>query len=103
MLNQLKRYPGNPWDRLSDELNNSDDSMARYKAARRRPTSDEMDQYFEIMVSQAHLKQEVAAFDAAWQGSIKHLPGTAALAKLPYEKYRKLFKSLIAQMHLSEA
>jgi hypothetical protein len=83
-LRFLKRFPSNPWDRLSAEMAEATDirpSGSRDNEAR-KPTQTELAEFIDIVSREGHRAEEEKAFFAAWEGAITHHPDAGALDSL---------------------
>jgi hypothetical protein len=91
VLQRVRQYLGNPWDRVSQEMNAAFAEGAKSATGVRgqgHPESlneDEASELASLLLSEQHTKPELQAFLAAWDGSIQFqrqqgLPATADAA-----------------------
>jgi len=71
----LKRFPGNPWDRVSEEMQAALGSLTgnlikQPDNAGEPMNDDEMNALLDIVLDSEHTKTELPAFAYAWKGSI---------------------------------
>jgi len=76
VLERLKRFPLNPWDRVSEEMQ---DAMASFTGEQAKQpdnldqpmSQDDMNTLLDIVLDPEHNKNELPAFGYAWKGSIE--------------------------------
>lgn len=80
----LRKFPGNPWDRISKEMEKSDLAKSDPNSKPNRETTDQdIQDYFMMIFDEKNLQLEISAFNTAWDGSInfQKSSGNAELAK----------------------
>lgn len=70
----VKKFHGNPWDRVSQEIRRGAENFVRSKHApsppRRQIAESEFESYLSLVFSKEHAVEEVKAFLYSWEGSI---------------------------------
>lgn len=108
VLERVKKFHGNPWDRVSKEMAHPLVNLEKPKSffgqsfagdKKRNPlTPSELNELADLLNVEEHITPEIKAFLYGWGGSIKHIaPG---LATLPEDKIRSFFFRLIGATHL---
>jgi hypothetical protein len=74
-MEKIKRFPMNPWDRVTEDLNESFEAMSQdqndAEAIPDEPISDaDMNELLDIVLDPEHNASELKAFLYAWKGSI---------------------------------
>ena len=78
----LRRFPGNPWDRISEGTKTAFESIrtamkhSKFESISKtvpdlEATDQDIQDYISMTFDSKNLKEEVAAFKTAWQGSIE--------------------------------
>jgi hypothetical protein len=87
VLQQVRRYLGNPWDRVSAEVRRGAEQFAELGAGVSggvdpEPLDEaEARELARLLLSEQHMKPELQAFFYAWSGSIDHMaPGLATMS-----------------------
>lgn len=99
-LDSLERFPRNPWDRISDEMNSAVAAAAGKKSQGAQsvlgPSGSK--RLMRILLDKEHFDMEVKAFFAAWKGSIEH--GPKGMATLELDEMIACFALLLAESSL---
>jgi hypothetical protein len=67
----LRKFPGNPWDRVSKEIDDGFGSLSAPQSKRHgNATPKDIDDYVAIILDTKNFSEEFAAFRTAWEGSI---------------------------------
>ena len=99
-IDSLRRFPGNPWDRITEEVREAEKKMVEVvkqkksnptppgkTKSKRKPTNHDIDDYLTITLK--NFKEELPAFCSAWNGSIElqKSSGNLELAKtaMPFD------------------
>jgi hypothetical protein len=101
VLERVRQYFGNPWDRVSQEMNAAFEGIAKPAAGARgqahaeQLNEDEARELAGLLLSEEHTKPELQAFRDAWKGSIKFqreqgLPAMADAA-MSLETFHEVF------------
>jgi hypothetical protein len=112
ILQSVRRYPGNPWDRVSREMNVAFEGAMRSatgacgQAYAEPLNEDEARELASVLLSEQHTKPELQAFLYAWDGSIKFqreqgLPGQADTA-MSLEAFRGIFTRIALTCRVPE-
>ena len=89
-VDRLRRYPGNPWDRISEEMDQANKQLATAKSpsapdskSDRKTTDQDIRDYISLIFEKKNLTEEISAFRTAWKGSIdfQETSGNSGLAK----------------------
>jgi hypothetical protein len=67
-VDRLRRFPGNPWDRISEEMKSGFESRS---TPDREAKDQDVQDYILMIFDEKNLREEIAAFKTAWQGSIE--------------------------------
>ena len=71
-LDRLHEFPGNPWDRISTQVNETANSKSMPKPpAERHITDQDIENYTSMIFDEKNSREEMAAFRTAWEGSIE--------------------------------
>lgn len=106
-FNRIKEYFGNPWDRVSKEMNQAFEPpkkpsfFGKLFGGSKKQTNletDELMEFAELLNSPEHIEPELKAFFYGWSGSIEHIaPG---LATLKSEAIQQIFLTLALTLDL---
>lgn len=98
VLGRLRKYPGDPWERVKAEMGGIPGRMAQRKSESRAEseprlmTAAEADEFAGIQLEEKNLTEEFRAFMFAWKGSIDFSGfGAAAMSQ---EDFVKVFGRL---------
>jgi hypothetical protein len=82
VLEDVKQFFGNPWDRVSMEMHRSTAEMKNPITEAKRPLDEkEATDLAGLLLSEKHVRPEFQAFLCAWRGSITHIaPGLATMS-----------------------
>ena len=111
VLERVKEFHGNPWDRVSKEIAQPLEGLKKPKSflgklfgKDKKPTSlnsAELEELAELLVVDEHVAPEIKALFYSWGGAIKHMaPGMATLLE---DKFRDIFFRLASNTHLPGA
>lgn len=99
-LDALERFPRNPWDRISDEMNSAVAAAVGKKSQGAQsllgPSGSK--RLIRILLDKEHFDMEVKAFFAAWKGSIEH--GSKGMATLELDEMIECFALLLGESSL---
>jgi hypothetical protein len=91
VLDRVRQYYGNPWDRVSEEMRLSTQlSKARLggqegEPRRPEPLGDgEALELADLLLSPQHIRPELEAFNYAWNGAISQAPALPAMSLQQY-------------------
>ena len=71
-LDRLHQFPGNPWDRISAQVNETANSKSMPKLpTERKITDQDIEDYVSMIFDEKSSREEMAAFRTAWEGSIE--------------------------------
>jgi hypothetical protein len=94
VLDRVRRYYGNPWDRVSEEMRMSTEllkaRLAGHGADSRRPEplgDGEALELADLLLSPQHIRPEFEAFNYAWNGAISQAPALPAMSLPGYLIY----------------
>jgi len=103
----IKEYFGNPWDRVSKEMNQAFEPPKKpsffgklFSGSKKQTNlgTDELIEFAELLNSPEHIEPELKAFFYGWSGSIEHIaPG---LATLKSEAMQHIFFNLALTLDL---
>jgi hypothetical protein len=72
LVDALVQYFGNPWDRVSAEMDAAVQAVLKPEALQHRPeTPEDAETYLRLILDPRHITEEIAAFKYAWKGSIE--------------------------------
>jgi len=106
VLSRVKRYLGNPWDRISEEMEGATNALAALAEGGTREAGgqplndDEAKELAGLLLSEEHTKAELQAFFAAWSGSIEQLG--AGLPAMSLENFVGVFGHLASTCRLPD-
>ena len=82
-VDRLRKFPGNPWDRISAEMHDGFGSVSSSRKHHGSIKPKDIDDYLAIILDRKNFSEEFAAFRAAWKGSIdfQGSNGSAVLVK----------------------
>jgi hypothetical protein len=69
-IDNLRKFPGNPWDRISEEIHDGFGSVRSSSKQNRAIKPEDIDDYVKLMLDGKSFAEEFIAFKTAWQGSI---------------------------------
>jgi hypothetical protein len=69
-VDRLRKFPGNPWDRISEEIHDGFKSLSESEKPIRSVEPKDIEDYVKIVLNRGNFAEEFAAFRRAWQGSI---------------------------------
>jgi hypothetical protein len=68
----LREFLGNPWDRISAQVNETANSKSMPKLpAERNITDQDIENHTFMIFDEKNSREEMAAFSTAWEGSIE--------------------------------
>jgi hypothetical protein len=95
VFDDVKKHFGDPWERVSTEMQRSVESLRKSNDDRKKPLNDtEATELAALLLSTHHLAPELQAFMFAWKGSIDHVGGS--LESLGFDEFMQMFPHLIA-------
>ena len=95
VLEDVKQFFGNPWDRVSQEIDRSVAAMKTRGQMPKEPlTQQEAVELAQLLLSEKHTRPELQAFFYAWNGSIKHFARN--LATMSFEEFQDVFARVAA-------
>ena len=100
VLEDVKTYYGNPWDRVSMELHRASANMNKPRSGKESLKESEAMELSALLLSERHLVPELQAFMYAWKGSIEHF--ARGLATLGFDEFVQMFAHLIARCRVPE-
>jgi hypothetical protein len=120
VVDRLRRFPGNPWDRISEEMDETNKQFLagvptraiarRLGAAKskslsisdsksnRKTTDQNIKDYISLIFDKKNLKEEISAFKTAWTGSVDfQASGNSGLAKtaMPFSDVNEAISILL--------
>lgn len=114
-LNLLKRFPNDPWHRISVEMDGVTQQVRDHVARRKlqpikeyteqhqsteqhhAPTSEDVESFLEIIQREEHNAEELKAFFTAWLGAIKNVPPATFSDVLTLEMIINIHAHLVAE------
>jgi hypothetical protein len=120
VLEKVRRFPGDPWNRVKDDVDQSQDIMVKGiqrmrnglddggdpEASGRRLSPGEARELASNLLQPRNLKAELQAFMYAWHGSIEfqesHGIGGMSKTALPLKEFAKVFALLAITCNLPE-
>ena len=100
VLEDVKAYYGNPWDRVSMEVGRGFASMGKPRAETEPLSESEATELSALLLSERHMVPELQAFMSAWKGSIEHF--ARGLATLGLDEFAQIFAHLIVHCRVPE-
>lgn len=101
VLDDVKQYIGNPWDRVSMEMQRSIEALKKSAREPKAPLSEiESMELAQLLLSEQHMKPELQAFFFAWKGSIEHF--AHGLATMSLEEFQGVFAHITATCRLPD-
>jgi hypothetical protein len=101
VLEDVKQYFGNPWDRVSMEMRRATEGLRKTATEPKEPLVEkEAVELAELLLSERHVRPELQAFFFAWKGSIEHF--ARGLATMSLEKFQGVFAHLAASCRLPD-
>jgi len=99
---RLKRHPGNPWDRITEEVNGMTESIAT-PVTRNAPSVNLMSEASAFamarhLLEEKNQREELRAFFFAWNGAIEN--AGASLASMPIKVLAEYIAVLSFSCHL---
>jgi hypothetical protein len=98
-VDRLRRYPSNPWDRISEEMQNAFKFTSNEEG---QTTDQDVQEYMSMIFDEKSLREEISAFKEAWRGSIKFQAssGNSELAEtaMPLEEVEKAISILLGSV-----
>lgn len=95
VLEDVKQYFGNPWDRVSAEMHRASEELRKTAAEPMAPLNEkEAAELAELLLSEQHTRPELQALLFAWKGSIEHF--AHGLATMSLETFQGVFARLAA-------
>jgi hypothetical protein len=93
-VDRLQKFPGNPWDRISEEIHNGFGSLSTSPKHPRSIKPKDIDDYVAIILDRKIFSEEFAAFRKAWEGSIEfqESSGNSELVKtaMPFKELEEI-------------
>lgn len=100
VLEDVKTYYGNPWDRVSMELHRASANMNKPRSGKESLKESEAMELSALLLSERHLVPELQAFMYAWKGSIEHF--ARGLATLGFDEFVQMFAHLTVNCQIPE-
>jgi hypothetical protein len=104
-LASLRAFPGDPWNRVSADVEATTSASASAAPERdlRRLTEAEAFEFAGLQLQPTHALAELQAFLAAWQGAVDfQIANRARLTWMELQEFNVLFKRLIKYCRLPE-
>lgn len=104
VLTRVRQFFGNPWDRVSAEMQSAFYGVQQSESARSmgnaEPLSgEEATELALLLLSKAHTGPEIQAVAYAWHGAIQQV-AWAGMAVLDYESFRRVFACLASSCRI---
>lgn len=100
VLQDVKAYYGNPWDRVSMEIHRGFESTKRPGGPKESLSEAEATELSALLLSERHQAPELQALMFAWKGSIEHF--ARGLATLGLDEFMEMLAHLTARCHVPQ-
>lgn len=108
VLERVRRFPGDPWNRIEKEVGGLGDVLRQAElgeetgSQQRALTEGEARELATNLLEEENLKQELAAFFYAWSGSIEFQSGSLAKNALALEGFAGYFSVIAPSCRVPE-
>ena len=92
VLEDVRAYYGNPWDRVSMEMDRGYANLNKPRVGKEPLNESEATELSALLLSERHLVPELQALTFAWKGSIEHF--ARGLATLGFDDFVEIFNHL---------
>ncbi|HEY8005262.1 MAG TPA: hypothetical protein VIE66_00295 [Methylocella sp.] len=104
-LDFLKRFPNDPWRRITAEVDDADQALrdrlperlqpAKNDKEDHAPTSADVEAFLEIIQREEHNAEELKAFVVAWKGAIENVQAGSFSDVITLEALRDIYTPLV--------
>jgi hypothetical protein len=106
-FDRVRKYFGNPWDRVSAEMREAAHRIVKQKIGGKGTeveveplNQEESAEFAGLLLSEQHMKSELQAFLYAWNGSIQHIG--PSLASMNFNTFKCVFAHLASSCRLPD-